>query len=37
MAVKNAHTVTKGYLKSFTIKGKSSNKMIWVYDKEKDG
>jgi len=37
MAVKNAHTVTKGYLKGFTIKGKSSNKMICVYDKEKGG
>ena len=37
MAVKNAHTVTKGYLKGFTIKGKSSAKMICVYDKEKDG
>lgn len=37
MAVKNAHTVTKGYLKGFTIKGKNSDKMIWVYDKENDG
>lgn len=37
MAVKNAHTVTKGYLKGFTIKGKNSGKMIWVYDKENDG
>ena len=37
MAVKNAHTVTKGYLKGFTIKAKSSDKMIWVYDKKNDG
>ena len=33
MPVKNSHTVTKSYLKGFTVKRKNTDKLIWVYDK----